>query len=207
MKQRHLMKLAGLGLDINDAPFLFYISDTDKGAVENLLKTYAAASGLVVISPGAKSHIKRWTKEGFARLCDRLIEELELIPVMVGDEQDKKIIAEIMAFMKKKDKVLDLSAKLTLRQLGALMERARLVITNDSAPLHIASAVGARVLAIFGPTDPKKYGPLGKFDKVIKKMLDCSPCEVAQCGKDHECMNLIGADEVFEAAKRMLSTT
>ena len=85
-----------------------------------------------------------------------------------------------------------------------MLKRAALLITNDSAPLHLGCAVGVRVLAIFGPTDPKKYGPTGEFDMAINKKLSCSPCEKAQCRFDFECMKLISADEVYDAAKMMV---
>ena len=92
----------------------------------------------------------------------------------------------------------------TLRQLGALMERAALVITNDSASLHVAGAVGAPVLAIFGPTDARKYGPTGPKARVIRRRLFCAPCEQAQCRFSHECMRFIPADEVVAAATELL---
>jgi ADP-heptose:LPS heptosyltransferase len=64
--------------------------------------------------------------------------------------------------------------------------------------------VGAKVLALFGPTDPKKYGPTGEFDIVINKKLRCSPCESATCAYNYECLTSIDAEEVFEAAKMMI---
>ena len=89
-------------------------------------------------------------------------------------------------------------------QLAHLLKKAKLLVTNDSAPMHLAAAMDTRVLAIFGPTDPAKYGPQGANHRVIRKALDCSPCEVAQCKFNHECMSSISVDEVFEAAKDML---
>ena len=82
---------------------------------------------------------------------------------------------------------------------------SRLLITNDSAPLHVGCAVGTDVLAIFGPTDPAKYGPRGRNDRVIRKEMDCSPCEVAQCKSRHECMKAVTVEEVYRAAREMLT--
>ena len=81
---------------------------------------------------------------------------------------------------------------------------AEVLITNDSAPLHLGCAVGTKVLAFFGPTDPAKYGPTGEFDTFINKKLFCSPCESAVCKYNYECMKLISADEAFDAAKMMI---
>jgi heptosyltransferase II len=203
-KEEHLFKLKELGLDIDGAQFAFYIDSIDEAFVKDLLANSGIKKDFVVVSPGAKSHIKRWTKEGFGFVCDRIIDELNCDVIMAGDRKDKEIIFGINSIMKNK-KAIDLSSKLNLRQLGALIERSRLLITNDSAPMHIGHAVGAKVLAIFGPTDPEKYGPRGKYDVVIKEALTCSPCEVAQCKKNHECMNLIDPSRVFQTVKDMVS--
>ena len=103
-----------------------------------------------------------------------------------------------------KNKVYNLAGRTSITQLAGLLKRARLLITNDSAPMHLGCAVGTRVLALFGPTDPCKYGPHGKGDRVVRKGLHCSPCELAQCKFNHECMKSISADEVFGVAKEML---
>ena len=98
----------------------------------------------------------------------------------------------------------DFTGKTNIRQLAALFKRSKLLLTNDSAPLHLGCAVGVKVLAIFGPTDPIKYGPTGELDYVIRNKLHCAPCQNAACGYGHECMKLISPEEVFNAAKMML---
>lgn len=201
-KLQHLKKLKALGLDCDNAPFCFYIDDKDREFVSGLLNGLDIKSPFVVVSPGAKSHIKRWTKEGFATACDRIIAELGMGVLMVGDAQDRKIIAQIMPLMK--GRAVDLSGRLDLRQLGALIEKANLLITNDSAPMHIGSSLGAKVLAIFGPTDPEKYGPTHNGSVIIRREMPCAPCEMAQCRENYECMKLITADEVFNAVKGLL---
>jgi ADP-heptose:LPS heptosyltransferase len=103
-----------------------------------------------------------------------------------------------------RNKAHTLVGRTNIRQLAAVLKRSRLLITNDSAPLHLACAVGTRVLAIFGPTDPRKYGPTGEFDIVVSKKLSCSPCEKAECAQNYECMKLITPDDVFEAARMMV---
>lgn len=201
-KLQHLQKLKALGLDCANAPFCFYVDKKDREFVAALLHNQNIKRPFVVVSPGAKSHIKRWTKEGFALACDRIISELEMDVIMVGDAEDKKIIARITPLMK--GRAVDLSGRLNLRQLGALIEKANLLITNDSAPMHIGSSLGAKVLAIFGPTDPEKYGPTHDESVIVRRELPCAPCEVAQCKENYECMKLITAEEVFRAAKELL---
>ena len=87
---------------------------------------------------------------------------------------------------------------------GRWLQRAALVLSNDSASLHLASAVGAPTVAVFGPTDERKYGPTAPRSRVVRRRLFCSPCEQALCRFSHECMRFIGADEVYDAAKRLL---
>jgi ADP-heptose:LPS heptosyltransferase len=203
-KDSHLCKLAFLGIDTKNVPYFLHVSPEDKDYVERLLKRGSGSGKLVVVSPTAKSLIKRWGKKRFAHLADRLIDELGASLVMVGDRSDKDTIDEIMGQIKASPKPLNLSGLTSIPQLAHLAKVAKLVITNDSAPMHVGAAVGAKVLAIFGPTDPRKYGPKGRGSVVIRKDLKCSPCEQALCRHKHECMRLISADEVFETAKGML---
>jgi heptosyltransferase-2 len=79
-----------------------------------------------------------------------------------------------------------------------------MVITNDSALLHAAQAMGTPTVAIFGPTDERKYGPRLPHSVVVRRNLICAPCERALCPYNHECMRFLEADEVYEAAVRCL---
>ncbi|MEK6732555.1 MAG: glycosyltransferase family 9 protein, partial [Candidatus Omnitrophota bacterium] len=92
-----------------------------------------------------------------------------------------------------------------LNELFALIEKFSLLLTCDSASMHIASDLGVKVIAIFGPTDPAEYGPRGDEDIVIRKNLRCSPCKKAQCRLGtHECMETISAKEILYAIKKVL---
>jgi ADP-heptose:LPS heptosyltransferase len=92
----------------------------------------------------------------------------------------------------------------TIRQLGVLMQRSHLVITNDSASLHLASALQVPTVAVFGPTDADKYGPTSAQSRTIRRRLFCAPCEQALCRFNHECMRFVSADEVYNAASELL---
>lgn len=201
-RERHLHRLHSFGIDDLSEKSYIYISGDDEKYADNLIKANAISGPMVIVNPGAKSHIKRWTVEGFAQVCDRLFDECGAAIVFTGLGEDKDIALAVMRKMK--NRCCNFVDKTNIRQLAALLKRSSLLITNDSAPLHLGCAVGAKVLAIFGPTDPKKYGPTGEFDTVVSKKLHCSPCEVAACKYGHECMKLISADEVFDAAKIMI---
>ena len=176
----------------------------DETHVETLWSRWKldAARPVVVICPGARSHIKRWTAEGFARAADRLIAECRAEVVFSGEPEEKAVIDEILGLMR--GPAHNAVGLVTIRQLGLLMRRARLVITNDSASLHMASAVGAPTVAIFGPTDEAKYGPTAPHRRTVRRRLFCAPCEQPLCRFSHECMRFITPDEVCAAAAALL---
>lgn len=199
---KHLHRLKSLGITNVLRQAYLHILPEDESHVSALLKTAGVGDNFVVINSGAKSHLKRWTQEGFAAVADRLAAECKIDIIFIGSKEDEPTVAGVMKKMKHKGH--NFIDKTNVRQLGGLLKRAKLLITNDSAPLHIGCAAGTRVLAIFGPTDPRKYGPTGEFDMVINKKLVCSPCEVAECKANYECMTLITPDDVFESAKIMI---
>jgi len=168
----------------------------------SLLNEAGPGEKTVVVNPGAKSHLKRWTADGFAKLCDMLIADCAARVILVGIGEDAKVADEIVSKMSRK--AVNFVNRTNIRQLASLLKHSDLLITNDSAPLHIGCAVGVKVLAVFGPTDPKKYGPTGEFDTVVNRKLSCSPCEKAACALNYECMRLITPEEVFDSAKMML---
>ncbi len=204
-KEEHLSKLSYLGIDpfINNRFFLPASDNEEKAYVKGLMATVEARK-IVIINPGAKSHLKRWPAYKYAELSDMLIREAGCYIFVIGNEDDRETIKDFMS--NKKEEALNLSCKTSLAVLAELMREACLVITNDSAPLHIASAVGAAAIAVFGPTDERKYGPLAPGSKVIKPNISCRPCEKAQCarGITEGCIEKIEVDEVFHAAGKIL---
>ncbi|MDP3730128.1 MAG: glycosyltransferase family 9 protein [Candidatus Omnitrophota bacterium] len=201
-RERHLYRLFPFGIRSLSEKSYIHITKEDEDYVDDLIKKNSLKDPIVVVNPGAKSHLKRWTIEGFAEVCDRLIGECAAGIVFVGIGSDKETVLSVAGKMK--NKCHNFVDKTNIRQLASLLKRSSLLITNDSAPMHLGCAVGAKVLAIFGPTNPRKYGPTGEFDAVINKKLFCSPCEVAACKYDHECMKLVSADEVLDRARMMI---
>ena len=213
MRDRHLYKVQKFAwpVPLERASFLFrkslYISDKDRKTISNILDYEAALSAedkFIVVGVGARSHIKRWPADKFASLCARLIEELKIKIILAGDESDGETCAAVQKLIQQP--VVNLCGKTSLKCLAALIERAELVISNDSAIMHLSSYLDRPSLAIFGPTDYKKYGPWAGRSEVVHSKLKCSPCEVAQCplGDSLKCMKDIGVEEVYAAAKRLL---
>ncbi len=200
----HLHKIKTLGFNVDSNPYPIWISQFDADNMAKLLseKGISGSDEVVCVSPGAKSHIKRWKEDGFAKVCDRLIDEFKVKVILVGDYDDYKICDRIINSMK--NYAVSICGQTNLRELAWCLKRSRLLITNDSAPLHIAGSVGTPSVAIFGPTDYKKYGPRGGCGFAIYKKLLCSPCEVALCKYNLECMKAVEPEEVFNAVKIIL---
>ncbi len=156
----------------------------------------------VVLAPGAKSHLKRWVPERFAEVADRLIEQENVQVLLIGGTEDRPVAEQVHRMMKQP--ATDLTGRTTLRQLAALLAQTQLVITNDSACLHAAEAMGVPTVAIFGPTDEKKYGPRNPRSAVVRLSLVCAPCELALCPYGHECMNFLQAHDIHSAAVKIL---
>jgi ADP-heptose:LPS heptosyltransferase len=211
MRERHLWKLrvqvpgVANGSRADHACPLAW-TPRESAHVDQLWKRWNLDEALpaVLICPGARSHIKRWTIEGFAQAADRLMAEAGVSVIFSGEPDEEPVIEAIRALMR--GRAHSAVGLTTVRQLGLLMQRVRLVITNDSASLHLASAGGIPTVAVFGPTDEAKYGPTAPRSRTIRRRLFCAPCEQALCAFNHECMRFIEADEVFAAAKELLRT-
>lgn len=204
-KDVHLSRLENLGIDTPSAGLHIPITGSDKKYIDGLLSGFKEKA-FIAISPGAKSHVKRWPLKHFARLADTIKSDLGYEVVLLGDESDRIVIERILFYMKTKP--LNLLEKTNIRQLTYLIKKSKLLITNDSAPLHAGSAAGVPILAFFGPTDEKKYGPLTKAEsKVLRKNIKCAPCETPQCiNKEnrYECLKAISVEEALEAVKELL---
>lgn len=136
-------------------------------------------------------------------MADELIRKKSVKILLLGTVEEEEIAGEICGHMK--EKCVNLSGKTNLRQLGALLGICKLLITNDSGAMHIASAVKTPVVAIFGSTDPERTGPWGKDHTVLYKKLDCSPCFARKCPHgDYRCFKETRAEDVLVAVEEKL---
>jgi len=202
----HLYKIKKL---VREAPFrersfFMPISREDENVVLDIMGPCQLGRKRVIINPGAKSHLKRWPAASYAKLSDRITGELGCAVLITGNKDDLDAVRGMKAVLR--GEAVDFSARTTLGALTLLISKADLIITNDSAPLHVASAVNTPTIAIFGPTDETKYGPLSDKRIVLKPVRKCRPCGRALCrvGPDEGCIGEVTVDEVFNAVKRIL---
>ncbi len=194
-----LTLLESLGSKISNRRYEFFPSNEDRAYVAGLFSEQKMDANLplIVINPGANWVPKRWPPENFAALIRRIKERTAANIAITGAEKDKDLAEEIID--KSQQEVFDFAGRTSLGQLGALMEKADVVISADSGPMHIAAAVGTRVVALFGPTSAQITGPYPLENHiVIQKEVGCKvPCYDSAC-KDYRCMKAISVGEVAE---------
>ncbi|HTS68972.1 MAG TPA: lipopolysaccharide heptosyltransferase II [Terriglobia bacterium] len=158
---------------------------------------------LVGFAPGAAfGPAKRWMPERFAGLADRLIGALNADVLIFGTAAERPLAEEIAAAMKHTPVIA--AGETSLRQLLALMTQCKLMVTNDSGPMHLAGALGIPLVAIFGSTDARATGPVGTRVRIVHRGVECSPCGRRVCPIDFRCMREIPVEEVFRATLELV---
>ena len=193
--ERYRALLSAIGCPTGPIEFPFPDTDADRLAAEEMAGT---GGNYAVLCPGSNWITKRWPAERFAELVAPLRERFGLRSIIAGGPGDRELAARIPG-------ALDLCGKTSLMQLVALMRGAKLAITNDSGPMHIASALNRPLVALFGPTNPVRTGPYGRPDCVVRANLDCLPCYSRTCAH-RRCLEELPVEAVLEAAQRQLTT-
>lgn len=183
--------------------FTIPILKKDRDRVDSLLNSYGVLKKdrMVLINPWARWESKLWDKRAFALLCNEIIDRYGFKVILVGDKEAVGYNNEILSLCK--GGVINLTGLTNLRELAYLMSLAISLITLDSAPMHIASAMGTKVVALFGPTSPKRTGPYGEGHVVIRKGLACSPCFLRRC-KGMECMKDIKVEDIIVGLDKII---
>jgi heptosyltransferase-2 len=225
----YLNLLKSIGIETKETQPCIYLTDEERQWARNIVSAihelplprrgvlqYAPTIG---INPGATyGSAKRWMPERFAELIFRIINELDGKVIIFGSKSEVDIADEIVEIVgatpcgcpgqaqrPAPTGILNMAGKTNLRELAALIAECDAFITNDSGPMHMASALFVPVVAIFGSTDKASTGPFGEGHKIITKDLPCSPCMKRKCPEGHlKCMTEITADNVFAALKEVL---
>jgi len=180
------------------------ISESRKGEAAELLRAYGVSETepVVAICPGSiNSRAKRWPSERFAALADRLIDSRRKV-LLIGSKDEIDVSEVVVQQMRNQPVVL--TGKTSLDQITAVLDRADLIVTNDTGPAHIGAALGRPTIVIFGPTNPLTTRPFAPDAEILRHPPDCAPCMLRDCPIDHRCMTAIGVDEVFERSHALL---
>ncbi len=222
---RYLAITDALGCGREPVEFNLSIDAADHARVDELL---GGATRFALILPGTNWPTKRWPAERFAELIAPLRGEFGLTSVIAGGP-DVSEIAEVI-FRSRPDLearvspdsyaapgvnaglgsdaangVLNLVGQTSLRELVALIDRATVVVANDSGPMHIAAAMNKPLVTIFGPTNPTRTGPYRRDDSVVRVDIPCSPCYSRKCSHI-SCMKWLAVDAVLAQIRRQLAS-
>ncbi|MDD5019197.1 MAG: lipopolysaccharide heptosyltransferase II [Candidatus Omnitrophica bacterium] len=182
----------------------FFVAPDDRDFIDSFLEKHRLAKdrNIVTLHVGGNWDLKRWPKDRFARLIDVLAENYQMDVVISGAYTEYSLAEEIAALAHVKPFIA--CGLTTLKQLGVLFQKSAVVISADSGPLHVAAAVGARVLSLFGPTSPELTGPLSRDELPVLRgqAPACSiPCYNLEC-RDNVCMRSITVEQVVEELEK-----
>jgi heptosyltransferase-2 len=208
---RNLSLLGAVGVSPAGRQFPeLYPSRTDRDVVEGVLRSSGLTAGeeLIAIAPGTVWNTKRWPPDRFAELAAKLVSGGSRV-VLVGGRGDSGLITPYLQ-RENLTRIIDTAGQLTILQSAELIRRCRVLVCNDSAPMHLAVAVRTPVVAIFGATIPEfGFAPIGERDIVLEtKGLSCRPCSIHGgdvCPvKTFVCMLDITVDRVVKAVEKLL---
>jgi heptosyltransferase II len=205
-----LLKPLGLTGD-PPAPELVVSPEEEQAMAGRLAQGGLTTNDVVIgINPGSTyGGAKRWLPERYAEATERLCRTLresrnqQVGVVIFGAKGEERLGQDIAARLSSPSLVL--SGATTIRELMAALKRCAMLLTNDTGPMHIASAFQVPLVAIFGPTDWRTTSPFGSAHAIVRQPVDCAPCLLRECPIDHRCMTRVTVDQVYEAGLSSLS--
>jgi heptosyltransferase I len=203
---RYLLVGDLLGFARQAPDFSIPIRAESERRIDALLQEHVGAMARppIVMTPAALWETKRWQPEGFAAVARHFLERG--YPVLLAGapneaEECRRIAAAAPG-------AVVLAGLTSLPELSALIQRSAIMVTNDSGPMHLTTALGRPVVTMFGPTNPVWVGPYRRPDAVVSAGVACSPCylrNLSRCPHDHACMEEIKPERVIGAIEAQLA--
>jgi len=162
----------------------------------------------IAIQPGARWDNKRWPVENFSALVKLLAQKFsEARFAIFGSAEDKPLGEKISRA--EPNRILNLCGETSLPEMIEWIRLCDLMITNDTGPMHAAAALGKPLVALFGPTEPRRTGPYGQLQNVLQIQLPCEPCMKSHCAWKNpmECLTAISPQTVFDRVQKLISAT
>jgi len=200
----YLAILRAMGCEAPTREPHLHVGVKEDAAIRGLLSSHGVTEEdfLVGLSAGAIfGPAKRWPVERFAAIGDRSRERWGAKVLLIGSEKDGSTCLDLSQAMK--HEVLNLCGKTSLGEAMALIQRCRFFVSNDSGLMHIGAALGVPTVSIFGSTNPVATGPRGKWARMVKHDLDCSPCLKPECRIGYRCLLSVETEEVWEAMEKL----
>ncbi|MBD3246200.1 MAG: lipopolysaccharide heptosyltransferase II [Candidatus Omnitrophica bacterium] len=199
--------LRASGIPVKETRLYFSVSEEAKRKAKRMLETKGLSPNqeYFAVHLSASCPAKQWPFRNFFCVMEKVHAHSGLAAVVIGsgsDSRGKSMFAP-------HPWIIDLRGETTLKETGAVLSRARILITNDSGPAHIAAALGVPVVSLFGYHDPAlspvRWRPLGEGSKVLHKDVGCEVCAGDRCLRDYACIRAITPEEVFDSAHAVLA--
>ena len=175
---------------------------------EKVLEEHKAGS-YILIHPTSRWLFKCWENRKFSALIDELSSKysehgIKIIITAAPSKNELHMVEDILNNCGAK--VIDLSGKLTLKQLAAFIEKAKLFIGVDSVPMHMASAFSTPCIALFGPSNELEWGPKSNDSRIISSNHTCRPCGIDGCAssKVSDCLSIISVEQVYTTCQKLM---
>ncbi len=211
---QNLAVIKQFGISTENLAVDIFIPDKDRVFVKEVFNEHGIAESdtVVHIHPTSRWLFKCWKDEYMAEVITRLVEQG--IKVVVTSSPDKRELDKARRILslcsslvtRHSSLLIDLCGKTTIKQLAAVSKASTLFFGVDSAPMHIAAAVGAPVIALFGPTEAQIWGPWGNHHIAITKSMSCKPCPKGACEGilPRDCLKAISIGEVTKTIEKRL---
>lgn len=181
----------------------------ERPAVAERVRKKWPAQGVrwVAVQPGARWPNKRWPIEHFAALMKQLAAQFTDIRFAVLGGEGDMPLGEFL-WRDLPECCVDLTGQTSLPEMVEWVRRCELMVTNDTGPMHVAVALRKPVVAVFGPTEPRRTGPYGQLDNVLHHRLPCVPCLKSRCvwPQPMECLTAISPGDVVKRMRQMLAS-
>ena len=166
----------------------------------------AANSKLILLQPGARWENKRWPVHHFAELVRTLAAKYPVAHLALMGGKDDAPLGDLIA-QAAPERCLNLCGQTSLPEMIEWIRLGDLLITNDTGPMHVAAALGKPLVALFGPTEPRRTGPYGQLQNVVRLDLPCSPCLSSRCAiaNTDECLRALPPALVLEHVQKLLA--
>jgi ADP-heptose:LPS heptosyltransferase len=198
--EKNLALLESLGIPSENLPLHFDVHPENEAIeyVETELKKLDIEN-FVLINPGSGWITKQWDEDKFAQLIDLIYNDLHIPSLILWGPGERYLADKIM---RKCITPAIVSFSTNLSEMIALISRSRMVVSSDSGPLHVASAIGIPVVGLYGPTDPLRNGPWNPHDSACTVNYECSPCYLRVCPIGVQCMKKLEVPQVLDAVKK-----
>ena len=202
--QLHLETLKLLGLNYSYKELHYFINSSALHTAEKYFRNNFIENDFVVgICPTGGWASKKCDPEKFAEIANALIEKYKAKIFIIWGKSDEEDAFKIHSMLGEKSVI---APGTTIQELAAMIARCKILIANDSGPMHIATAVGTPVLGLFGPTNPYMHGPLGEKNEWIRlDELECIECNLLECPRNHECFKNIPLQLVIDKITNLIN--